>query len=136
MRRNARICGSTSMNESDTPGVGTSPFFNAAVCGWVRSAVVSVRVFVESAKEFHRVSSEGHVANLLIGQHAFLHAERNIEVLHKADALLGEHEIGGERLVLVVELPLRLAVLAIVLADRRGEPLTKGSRDRSSPRKR
>src|ERR1700722_208712 len=126
MRRNARICGSTSMKESETPGTGTSPFFKAAVWGWVRNAVVSVRGFVESAKEFHRISSQGHIANLFIGKHALLHAERNIEVLHVADALFAEHEIGGERLVLVVELPLRLAVLAIVLADRRGERLDEG----------
>src|SRR5882672_5264260 len=120
MRRNARICGSTSMKDSVAPRTGTSPFFNAAVCPCVRRAVVSVRVFVESAKEFHRVSSQGHVANLPVRQHALLHAERNVEILHIADALLREHEIDGERLVVLVELPLRLGLLAIVLAGRGG----------------
>src|ERR1700722_16964777 len=112
MRRKARICGSTSVKESGTPGTGASPFFKAWVWGWVRNADVSVRGFVESAKEFHRISSQGHIANLFIGKHALLHAERNIEVLHVADSLLAEHEIGGERLVLLVERTLRLARLA------------------------
>src|SRR5258708_38869672 len=100
------------MKDSVAPRTGTAPLFNAAVCPCVRRAVVRLRGFMKSAKELHRVSSERHVANSLVRQHALLHAERNVEILHIADALLREHEVFGEWPLVLVELPLRLGLLA------------------------
>src|SRR5258708_34641867 len=100
------------MKDSAAPATGTSPLLSAAVCPCVRRAVVRVRGFAALAKEFHRVSSQGHVTNLLVRQHALLHAERNVEILHIPDALLREHEVARERLMVLVELPLRLGLLA------------------------
>src|SRR6266700_2670855 len=114
------------MKDSVAPRTGTSPLFKAAVCPCVRRAVVRVRVFVASAKELHRFSSQGHVADFLVRQHALLHAERNIEILHIADALFREHQIDGEWRMVLVELPLRLGLLAIFLASRSRKRLDEG----------
>jgi hypothetical protein len=78
------------------------------------------------AEKLDRILRERHVANALVGQHALLHAERHVELLHVANALRRKHEIGGKRLVILLELPLRPGVLAVILASCRRERLDEG----------